>query len=73
MKAISFSVALLAVAMSGCTIPTEVGESATQSVVKNLSYAKDKYGVCYAMISSVTYGGHESISITAVPCKQVHL
>jgi microsomal dipeptidase-like Zn-dependent dipeptidase len=44
-----------------------------QKAVENITYVKDKAGICYASLASDTSGGHEVISITAVPCEKVRL
>lgn len=44
-----------------------------QKAVEAITYVKDKAGICYASLASDTGGGHEAVSITAVPCEKVRL
>lgn len=69
-KTLSICAVLL---LAGCTqavTPTE-GESAR--IADRITYIKDRHGVCYATVSSVTYGFTQVASIASVPCAQVNL
>lgn|GEM_PF-1171578 len=53
--------------------PNAPQKPSLQKAVENITYVKDKVGICYASLASDTSGGHEVISITAVPCEKVRL
>ena len=55
------------------TLPNAPQKPSLQKAVENITYVKDKAGICYASLASDTSGGHEVISITAVPCEKVRL
>ena len=51
----------------------EPPKTSLQKPVENITYFKDKVGICYASLASDNSGGHKVISITAVPCEKVGL
>ena len=40
---------------------------------ENITYFKDKLGICYASLANYTYLGNMVKSITTVPCEKVGL
>ena len=57
------AVALVMVILAGC----EITSPAREGSVNDIRYLRDgKTGICFAMISSATYGMHRVVSISAV-------
>lgn len=54
-------------AVWGCNSPVKVEVGKAKSIVDTLTYVRDS-GVCFAVVSSQTYGAYEVNAITAVPC-----
>lgn len=64
---------VLVVLLVGCDTSMRTSTSALESIAARLSYIKDKHGMCYAVISSLSYGTYAVVSITDVPCEKVGL
>jgi hypothetical protein len=69
MLSICIALALLV----GCNNSVKPSERETGNIAERLSYVKDQHGICYAVVSSSTYGFMDVASITAVPCEKVGL
>lgn len=64
------AISVLASAIAACNNPVAVSQSDATDIASRITYTKDRYGVCYAVIASVNSYGSVN-SITAVPCAQV--
>lgn len=68
------AIAAIFLLLAGCDPLThEVQPEVAEDAVKRFSYAKDDFGICYAMTSSRTSHGLAVLSITDVPCDKVKL
>lgn len=68
------TIALLAcLLLVGCGAPVPSSKGDLKNASAGLRYFKDKHGLCYAAINSISYFGYEVTSITAVPCEKVGL
>ncbi len=63
----------LVLMLTGCTQTSTPTANESAQIVDRLTYIKDRHGICYAAISSMTYGLSQVVSITAVPCDKVAL
>jgi hypothetical protein len=59
--------------ISACTVSEKVSSGVASDVTEELTYFKDKHGLCYATISSQTHIVYQVISIANVPCNSVGL
>lgn len=64
---------LLTTVLAGCSIQDKTSQEKAAEIADKLTYTKDKHGVCYATIGSLSYGANVVTSITAVPCEMVGL
>lgn len=59
----------LAVLLAGCTQVSTTDKNAAVSVANQVTYVRDdRSDLCFAILSSKTYGGWYSVSITNVAC-----
>lgn len=61
------------VLLAGCNTAVKPSAGESTNIADRITYLKDRHGVCYAAVSSATYGFMEVASITTVPCEQVGL
>lgn len=61
-------VILMSIVLFGCEPPSR---NEVESTLSQIQYAKDKYGNCFAVIHSVTYGGPYVASIATIPCNTI--
>lgn len=66
------SICLIAVLIS-CDANQHSNTADNGQLLSTISYFKDVHGLCYASISSRTYGPYNVVSITNVPCEKVGL
>lgn len=60
--------------LAGCDPRTNVSPpDVNAKMADQLSYFRDRHGVCYAAISSTSYSLHQIISIASIPCEKVNL
>jgi uncharacterized lipoprotein YajG len=59
--------------LAGCNTSVQPSTAERANIADRLSYLKDRHGICYAVVSSATYGFSEVASIATVPCAQVNL
>jgi hypothetical protein len=58
----------------GCDpITNDTKPANVAKLAKHLAYFKDEHGICYAMISTASYGSYNVASIATVPCEKVDL
>lgn len=63
---------LLTTVLAACSAPVTTSQEEARNVTDSLTYAKDKHGVCYAVLGS--FNGHLTVnSIASVPCDAVGL
>jgi len=67
MKNIIYAIVLIG--LISCTQIEKTSTDDSNKTIEKITFSKDyKTGLCFATINSVTYLGHEVISITCVPC-----
>jgi len=67
------SVATL-VLLAGCDpVPRAVKPDGLDKLANSISYIKDGHGLCYAVLSTASYGAMNVASIANVPCDKVGL
>ncbi len=62
-----------ALPLMGCEseIFKEVAEDTARNLGKEIAYTKDeRTGLCFALVSSRTYGNSYTVSISNVPCSE---
>lgn len=66
--------ALVIFGISGCDpVPNDTKPANVAALANHMSYFKDQHGLCYAMISTASYGATNVASIASVPCDKVGL
>ena len=74
LRLISFAIiTLIMFLMVGCTNNVNMDKPTLKESIDKIQYGKDKYGNCYAMLSSIGYYSYITTSITTVPCNQTDL
>lgn len=61
-------IVLMSIMLFGCNQPNQ---NELKSSLSQIQYAKDKYGNCFAVIHSRTYGGAYVASIATIPCNTI--
>ena len=64
---------MLTAVLAGCSIQNKTSQEKAAEIADKLTYTKDRHGVCYATIGSISYAANVVTSITAVPCEKVGL
>jgi len=62
---------ILFLLFGACSITTTSSDRDIESVKKSMIYFQDDFGICYASISTLSYGVTATISITSVPCEKL--
>lgn len=65
--------AIMLAMLASCTVRSPASDADLADTAKQIRYLKDRFGLCYATVNSVTYGSYTVISITNVPCADVGL
>ncbi len=65
---------LIVLTLAGCDpMPNDTKPANVAALGKHMSYFRDDYGLCYAMVSTASYGAFNVASIASVPCDKVGL
>ncbi|MGD1524289.1 hypothetical protein [Vibrio owensii] len=69
-------VAITSIGLTGCmdARPEKVSSELASKIVDNISYIKDRKGICYSVVQVGSYGNNASgIGMAVVDCKLVGL
>jgi hypothetical protein len=71
---LSLFLTIVAISIIGCknTNTRTATDEENKKIVDSISYVKDRdMGLCFATIKSLSFSGHEIISIANVPCDRI--
>jgi len=68
---LGLSVFISLLLLGACSVATTSSDRDIEGVKKSMVYFQDDFGICYASISTLSYGATAIISITSVPCEKL--